>query len=225
MSILRTISMDIHEQKNEIKEIKSSFNEKLDVQNSNFNTKFHEQNIKFDIINSRFDEINKQNAKFEVNINKRFDEMLDKNNGYVVENEVSKNDTVSDNSDNESRELVEVEFKNEVLLANADESEREYEESIQRVKFSCGAVVGEENASRVYLGDVWSTNNCPLIFCASGKARMCCNNVVLPSVWNENMKCCEKYCDESDYERERERERVVEIFKVNRDYEILVQSL
>ena len=53
MSILRTISMDIHEQKNEIKEIKSSFNEKLDEQNSRFN----EQNIKFDIQNSKFDEI------------------------------------------------------------------------------------------------------------------------------------------------------------------------
>ena len=39
-------------------------------------------------------------------------------------------------------------------------------------------------------------------------------------MWNENVKCCEKDCDESDYERE----RVVEIFKVNRDYEILVQS-
>ena len=31
MSILRTISMDIHEQKNEIKEIKSSFDSKLDA--------------------------------------------------------------------------------------------------------------------------------------------------------------------------------------------------
>ena len=88
--------------------------------------------------------------------------------------------------------------------------------SVQRAKFFRG-VVGEENASREYLGDIWSTNNCPLIFCVSGKAR-CCNNVVLPSVWNENVRCCDKYCDE------RNREREIEIFKVNRDYEILVQS-
>ena len=44
---------------------------------------------------------------------------------------------------------------------------------------------------------------------------------MLPSVWNENVKCCEKYCNESDYERE----RMVEIFKVKRDYEELIQSL
>ena len=83
---------------------------------------------------------------------------------------------------------------------------REYEESIQRVKFSRGVVVGEENASRVYLGDVWSTNNCPLIFCAYGRTR-CCSNKVVPSAWSEreNMKCWEKYCDERNRERERNR--------------------
>ena len=50
---------------------------------------------------------------------------------------------------------------------------------------------------------------------------MCCNNVVLPSVWNENVKCYEKYCDESDYEREKE----LECFKLNRSYKELIESL
>ena len=51
----------------------------------------------------------------------------------------------------------------------------------QRVKFSRDVVGGEENASRLYLGDVWSTNSCPLIFCASD--RWCSNKVVVPSAW------------------------------------------
>ena len=125
------------------------------------------------------------------------------------------------NVESDKDDFVEVEFSNEALLTNVNQLEREYEESIQRVKFSRGVVVGEENASRMYLGDVWSTNNCPLIFCASGKSRWNNNKVVLPSAWSEreNVKCYEKYCDE------RNRERQTEIFKVNRDYEILVQSL
>ena len=36
---------------------------------------------------------------------------------------------------------------------------------------------------------------------------------------NENVKCWEKYCDE------RIKERETEIFKLNRDYEILIQNL
>ena len=67
MNMLITISKDMNEQKNkfdklssDVSEVKSSF----DIQNS-----------KFDVINSRFDEINTQNAKFEVNMNKRLNEM------------------------------------------------------------------------------------------------------------------------------------------------------
>ena len=85
-------------------------------------------------------------------------------------------------------------------------------------------VVGEENASLVLLEDKGSSlvfvkdKRSLNYFCAPGKAR-CCNNVVLPSVWNENVKCWEKYCDE------RIKERKTEIFKLNRNYEILVQNL
>ena len=133
---------------------------------------------------------------------------------------VSKSDTGDSSSDIENRNVI-------------DHNEREYrgslnEESVQRVEFSHDVVVGEENASLVLLEDKGSS----LVFvedkrsfkcqrnyiCVSGKAR-CCNNVVLASVWNENVKCWEKYCDE------RTKERETEIFKLNRDYEILVQNL
>ena len=48
-----------------------------------------------------------------------------------------------------------------------DESERKsiQVEGLQGVNFSHDVVVGgEEKASRVYLGDIWSANSCPLIF-------------------------------------------------------------
>ena len=106
---------------------------------------------------------------------------------------------------------------------------RECEDSLsvegeKRANFSCE--MGEENASLVLLEDKGSSlvfvkdKRSLNYFGVSGKARRC-NNVVLPSVWNENVKCCEKHCNESDYERE----RMVEIFKLNRNHEILVQNL
>ena len=78
------------------------------------------------------------------------------------------------------------------------------------------AVLEDKGSSLVFVKDKRSFN----YFCVSGKARRC-NNVVLPSLWNENVKRCEKYYNESDYERE----RMVEIFKVKRNYEELMQSL
>ena len=59
------------------------------------------------------------------------------------------------------------------------------------------------------------------VYKRQGKARMCCNNVGLPSVWNENVKCSEKYCDESNYEREKE----LEYFNLNRSYKELIEKM
>ena len=105
-------------------------------------------------------------------------------NDNIIKNMVLESKVVNIESADEV--IVGVEFDNEVI-ESVDELERKCRESLQveglqRVKFSRGVVVvGEENASRVYLGDVWSTNNCPLIFCAPGGARWCSNKVVLPS--------------------------------------------
>lgn len=111
-------------------------------------------------------------------------------------------------SDNEIS--VEVECNNEMLVS-VDELKRECRDSLQivglqRVNFSRGVIGGEERSSREYLGDVWSTNSCPLIFCASG--RWCSNKVVLPSAWinRENVKWQD---DERYFERERENGRDV----------------
>ena len=136
--------------------------------------------------------------------------MLNKNNGYIVENGVSKNDTVSDSSDNESLKSVEV---NDGVLVSIDELERGYEESLmgyggQRVNFPCGIcevkasqVLYEDKGSLlVYLGDKRSANISPFMYYGfPGKARMCCNNVVLPSGWNERVK--------RGWERDEKRER------------------
>ena len=75
----------------------------------------------------------------------------------------------------------------------------------------------DKSSFRVYLRDVCSTNNGPLSFCVSGKARWCINVVVFPSVWSENGN----WGWESDFVRERERE----LFEVNRGYGELIQSL
>ena len=210
--------------------------------------KFEEQNIKFDIINCRFDEINKQNAKFEVNMNKRLNEMNECVNTIKEQIVESIGERIKSNSNNDNKKVTcdrnNVENDNiikkvvsesdDIIVGegvieservmgckwgetNVNQLEREYEESTQRVKFSRDVFVGEENASREYLGDVWSTNNCPLIFCVSGKVR-CCSNRVVPSVWSEIMKCCGI---ESNYERE----RVIELFRLSRDYESLVVEI
>ena len=201
--------------------------------------------------------MNTQNVKFEISMNKRLNEMdecfntikeqvsekIDKQIQKVIENfecktnqnynDMCKNVVVENkeiNVESDKEDFVEVEFSNEVLLANADENERECEDSLsvegeKRANFSCE--IGEEKVSPVVLDDKGSSLvfvedkrsfKCQRnYFCVSGKAR-CCNNVVLPSGWSEIMKCCG---DESDYERE----RMVEIFKGKRDYEELIQSL
>ena len=95
-----------------------------------------------------------------------------------------------------------------MVIVVCSELEREYEESLSRnvvwradfSRVKCGSkashVFREDKSSfRVYFGDVWSTNNGPLSFCVSGKARWCLSNVVLPSAWNENVK----WGWESDY--------------------------
>ena len=149
-------------------------------------------------------------------------------NYNMCKNVVVENKEINVESD---EDFVEVEFSNEVLLANVNENERECEDSLsvegeKRANFSCE--MGEENASLVLLEDKGSSLvfvkdkrslNC---FCVSGKARYC-NNVVLPSVWNENVNCCEKYCNESNYEKIREKE--TEIFKLNRDYRELRENM
>ena len=50
-----------------------------------------------------------------------------------------------------------------------------------------------------------------------GKARMCFNNVVLPFAWNESVK----WGWESDFKREGE----IEMFRLNRGYEGLVERI
>ena len=72
------------------------------------------------------------------------------------------------------------------------------------------------------MGDDGSANGHISFLCLSGRARWYLKNfVVLPSVWNENVKCSEKYCDESNYEREKE----LECFKINRGYGELIEKM
>ena len=133
------------------------------------------------------------------------------------------------NIESADEDIVGVEFENEVI-ESVDELERKCIESLQleglqRVKFSRGVVVvGEENPSRVYLGDVWSTNNCPLIFCASGGARWCSNKVVLPSAW-DGRKRVKWHYDGRYFERELCVDGEIELFKVGRNYKELVERL
>ena len=63
------------------------------------------------------------------------------------------------------------------------------------------------------------TNNCPLIFCASGRARWCSNKAV-PSVWisRENVKW-------HDDEKYFERERMIEMVTLSRSYKELRERL
>ena len=144
-----------------------------------------------------------------------YNEMLTSNNndiknGDVIENGVSKSDTVDNSSNIERRKLVDVSKK---VVISIDELEKEWRDSLnaeykKRANFSCS--IYEVNASQVlyedkgsllvYLGDKRSANNSPFMYYGfPGKARMCCNNVVLPSVWNERVK--------RGWERYEERER------------------
>ena len=70
----------------------------------------------------------------------------------------------------------------------------------------------------MYLGAVWSTNNPSSCYNVPGKARWGCNKVVLPSAWNERVR----WGWESDY---KESEKEIEMLKLNRGYEGLVERL
>ena len=124
--------------------------------------------------------------------------MMNKNNKDVVENGVSKSDTVNNSSDEENIMGVE---GSEGVIISVNELEREWKESLsgcwgQRANFPC--VVCEEKASQVFLedvsssrvsmGDKWSANSPFMFYDVPGKARWCCKNVVLPSAWNEIVK-------------------------------------
>ena len=138
---------------------------------------------------------------------------LTSNSGKIIENEVSKSDTVKINSDDENIEIVRESERVmgvggcEGVEISVDELEREYEESYfvdigQRVNFPC--VYCEPRGLRVLLkgesplveNDVFS--NCSLSFCGvRGKSRRCFY-VVVPSAWydREKVKWCydERYC-------------------------------
>ena len=124
--------------------------------------------------------------------------------------------------------MITVSYTHLGVIESIDELERKCRESLQgerlqRVKFSHGVVVvGEENASRVYLGDVWSTNSCPLIFCASG--RWCSNKVVVPSAWVSRESVIGSYGGRY-FERELCVDGEIELFKVDRNYKEFVERL
>ena len=73
-------------------------------------------------------------------------------------------------------------------------------------------VVNEDKRSSLgHLGDNGSANGQIGFLCVSGTARWGYNKVVLPSVWIENVRL--------DWESDNnERNRVIEIFKLNRGY-------
>ena len=147
--------------------------------------------------------------------------LLNKINGDMLSNSCG---------DNESRKLVDV--SNEVVIST-DELEKEWRDSLnveheQRANnFSCGIGEGkaspmlleDKGSSRVFVGGKWSPK-CPLIFCGlSGRARWCLNNkAVLPSKRSEKVKLGW----ESD---NKERNRVIELFRLSRDYEGLVGGI
>ena len=87
---------------------------------------------------------------------------------------------------------------------------------MQGVNFSRDVVVGgEEKASRVYLGDIWSANSCPLVFCASD--RWCSNYELESSAYIERESVTWCY-DEGYFKRERYGDRKIELFDVGRSY-------
>ena len=152
----------------------------------------------------------------------------DYNGSEIILNQ-DNGDTLSNSGDNENKMSVEV---NQGLLVSVYELEKEWRDSLnveyeQRANFSCG--IGEGKSSqmlsedkgsfRVFVGGKWSPK-CPLIFCSlSGKARWCLDNfAVLPSKWRENVKLGW----ESD---NKEINRVIELFRVSRDYEGLVGGI
>ena len=97
--------------------------------------------------------------------------MLNNNNKDIVENGVSKNDMVSNSRYDENIMGVEV---SEGVVVSVDDLEREWRESLsehwwRRAIFPCD--VGEVKASRMYLGDKWSTNSPLGCYNVTGKAR------------------------------------------------------
>ena len=119
-----------------------------------------------------------------------------------------------------------------MLVSDHNELEREYRDSLiiegeqgaNLYGVKCGAkaslVVCEDKRSSLgHLGNNGSANGQISFLCLSGRARWCLNNkVVLPSELSENVRLDW----ESDYE---ERERVIELFRLSRDYEGLVKEL
>ena len=138
--------------------------------------------IKFD---KRLCEMKQQSVKLEDNINKRLNEMDEcfntikeqvigsvneqLNNHIInVNKQVSEtvkiqvHEQIQEMKDNFESKINKCNVDNEVLLVNANENERECEdslneESVQRVEFSRDVVVGEENASLVLLEDKGSS--------------------------------------------------------------------
>ena len=99
-------------------EIKGDINAKFEVQNSNFNDKFNEQNVKFNEIKGEINEIN-------VKVIQQLDKLV----RNIENNEVSRGENSNDivdkvvleskvvNIESNTGDFVEVEFRNEVLLA------------------------------------------------------------------------------------------------------------
>ena len=160
-----------------------------------------------------------------VNYNNQYNNELTSNSGKIVEKGVSKGDTEKINSDDENIELV---GSSERVMISIDVLEREYEESYfvevgQRVNFP--RVKCEIMVSHVFREDESSSvedkrsSKCPLIFCASGRARWRLNSVVVPSAWSERENG--KWEWEVDFVKKRE----VVLFDINRDYKELVGML
>ena len=130
------------------------------------------------------------------------------------------------NSDNKSRKLVGV--SNGVMIS-IDELEKEWRDNLKgeqganvygvkcETEFS-QVVYGDKRSSLGHLGDNGSANGQNRFLCLSGTARWCLNKVVLPSVWSENMKWCGI---ESNYERD----RVIKLFRLSRDYVGFVREI
>ena len=108
-------------------------------------------------------------------------------------------------------------------LASVDEIDRGCEERLgwQRANFprvycetEFSQMFYEDSvSSRGYVEDEVSSSS-PLIFCNS--------KFVVPFAWNEVVPVC---CDRCYYEKYVERERMIEVFKLNRGYEGLVKRL
>ena len=128
-----------------------------------------------------------------VSINVSYDD-VNKNNILLNENN---NDKLSNRgSDIESRNVVEVRVFNEREYRSSLSVEGEQWANFYGVKCEAetSQVLMEDKSSSIVFVEDERSSECQIsCLCLSGRARWCFNNkVVLPSVWNENVKCCEK---------------------------------